>query len=663
MSVIGPPARGKVKDQYQHAIPQFILRNFESNPVTFRCTIGTSTRSFSLEINPILSPRNSRERKIVTFLARVKDGKHLDTIHYYDLNTGVLSNPPISRVYGKLNMYRDTAHNTNVDHIEQKLAGLENDAAAVMKTIHTNIHSGAFTISRLELYTLRKFLFLMHYRHDAMSTRYFQEENPTNARLTAWIRKYKQVHQLSTVVDIWRHGLAYYLDTAHQTILTRGEDIRARYGADKFHQMLAQGVDPDLEEKWFAVDYESQANSYVLGVWEAAVGSEFVLGGNAFGLWEGRIHGTPGAHKIYVMSPRIAIVLRHHVLLREATYDDPAVLTSCLSDIEIGQPDIQYFLEQKVAEIQLKNEWTVEERMKYRRSPKAQKDTFTIPITKLTEAETYAVNEIVMMNANVHLDGAITYGSPSVMLKTLERYMNAQNTFIGLKKALYRPLLQELLKMDLLSPGSSNGTFDFGTPEIHSDSETDLQLSLLLRMMVVSGGIEFTSRYSRAYLVYHMATMASSLTNPVTREIRKMVDEAIKTLSPYSVAPTNASIPTSSRMATASLPTPPSSPTHISPRKSTPSRQVVIPFNQPSSSKHTAKMTLIESLSKEDSDLFFARFGAEVDKLDVGEYTNDLLGNIVYEAAMIGIAQWMAETRPDVLSTFFKPLLKAAEVW
>lgn len=380
----------------------------------------------------------------------MKKGKEVDTIFYYDVNTGIVSTPSIARCYGKINLYRDDQHTEDVNHLEAKFCTIEHSAAVVIKIVQANASGGQFTITREELSTLRKFLFLMHYRQDAMSSAYFQEDIPQNAPLANWIRKYKETHQLATVGDIWRHGLKYYLDTPHQAIVTAGEKIRERYGADKFYEMLQKGVDPDLEEEWFAVDYERQANRYFLGVWEAASGTEFVLGRNGFGLWEGRVRGILGAHKIYIMSPQIAIVLRDTVLHREGAYD-PNVLTSCLAHIDINAPTIHYFADKMISRKMADGEWTLAARFEYRRSHDAQKDRFTIPVTRLDDPETYAVNEVVMMNANVHLDGAITYGSPHAMLKTLERYMNAQNTFVGLKKNLYRPLLQELLKMDFTS--------------------------------------------------------------------------------------------------------------------------------------------------------------------------------------------------------------------
>ena len=45
-------------------------------------------------------------------------------------------------------------------------------------------------------------------------------------------------------------------------------------------------------------------------IWQAAVGEEFVLTDKSFGLWEGHMNGNRGIHRLFVVSPRIVIVLR-----------------------------------------------------------------------------------------------------------------------------------------------------------------------------------------------------------------------------------------------------------------------------------------------------------------------------------------------------------------
>jgi len=63
----------------------------------------------------------------------------------------------------------------------------------------------------------------------------------------------------------------------------------------------------------------------------------------------------------------------------------------------------------------------------------------------------------------------------------------------------------------------------------------------------------------------------------------------------------------------------------------------------------------VENLPKEESELFFALVGHQVDILGVGQRSNDLLANIIYDAAIVGITHWLADNRNDVLSEYLYP--------
>jgi len=503
----------------------------------------------------------------------------------------------------------------NVDYLEDKLADLENDTSAVIRTIHLGLGrpSRTFTLSRKELATLRKFIFLMHYRSDAVSSTYFHENNPHNAPLADWIRNFKEARQLKTEVDVWLEGLRYYLDTPHHTIVAAGERLRERYGDNRLHEMLRQRFDPAIEE-WYAVDYESLANYFFLGVWEAAEGSEFVLGGNGFGLWEGLIYGTPGAHRLYVLSPRIAIVLRR-TYLHHPHSNDPSILYSCLADILIPQPTIAYASKDILKNVDNDDPSLMKSLFNaYRMSDRAQDDSFTFHITKLTSSQTYSVNEVVMMNANLHSKGSLTFTSRSLMLHTLQKYMASHNTFMGGKRALFQPLLQtlqtEMTEVNRHPSPVSDDAIRLPTFSI-TDTDADRQLTIFLRF-ILTNGLTFPSTYNRAYLVFHMAT-DGSLVNSVSSKIRGIRDCAKSRLISFLDPPLPSFVP------------------------------------------HLAQPVLVETLPKEESELFFAFIGHLVDQLEVGSYSNDLLANIIYEAAIVGVTQWLVTERYDFLEDLLFP--------
>lgn len=537
----------------------------------------------------------------------------VNSIYVYQLASGTLSKQTLTKVYGSLNLYRDVTMADNVDHLEEKFALLEGQAYIAIRSIHNGLQCHSFTLSRMELATVRKFIFLMHYRTEAASSNYFQETEPRNVPIAEWIRTYKASRRLQTGIDVWRDGLKYYLDTPHSNIMATGERLRERYGDLRLHEMLRERFDPGLEEEWFALDYWSLANYFFLGVWEAAEGSEFVLGGTAFGLWEGLIHSSPGAHRLYVVSPRVAIVLRR-TFLRQHQSNDASVLYSCLADIPIRPPKIKYADKNMIFKmLDGVDPWIYKSMFDtYLSSKKAQDDEFTFPITKLSIAQTYSVNEVIMMNANLHPEGSLTFSSPEVMLDTLKMYMRSHNTFLGGKRKLFQPLLKELFAMIATGPTGPFGPSERLDLSWTPETDADLQLQSFLRF-IISKVIHFPSNYNRAYVVFHMATEVPSLTNSVSARIRSLRDQGVYRFKRILDPPI-------------------------------PSFQ--IPSRNP---------TLVETLPKEESELFFALVGHQVDRLGVGKRTNDLLANIIYDAAVIGITHWLADNRNDVLSEYLYP--------
>ncbi|KIM39489.1 hypothetical protein M413DRAFT_446987 [Hebeloma cylindrosporum] len=570
------------KDQFHHAIPRFILRQFLAIAAEPQAYVSRRERKLSLQ------GISNKERAQLG----------VNCVFVYQLSDRALVKRSLGKVYGHVNLYRDVTEASNVDHLEVKFSLLENKASNAIRSIHDGLQASTFTLSRTELATVRKFIFLMHYRTEAVSSRYFQETDPQNAPIAEWIRTYKATRRLETGIDIWRDGLKYY-HTPHSEIMATGERLRERYGDPRLREMLRERFDPGLEEEWFALDYWSLANYFFLGVWEAAEGSEFVLGGTAFGLWEGLIYGSPGAHRLYVVSPRIAIVLRRTFLRQHQFNDSSAVVYSCLAGIPIGPPKIKYADERMVFTKSDDVDPWIHKSMfdTYLASKTAQDDGFTFPITKLSTSQTYSVNEVIMMHSNLHSEGSLTFSSAKVMLDTLKMYMRSPNTFLGGKRSLFQPLLRELSSM-IGTPTGPSVPLDLSwTPE----TDADLQLQTFLRFLITKT-IHFPSTYNRAYVVLHMATEVSSLTNSVSARIRSLRDKGIyrfrRTLDP----PVPSFLPL-----------------------------------------------------KEESELFFALVGYKVDMLGVGTRTNDLLANIIYEAAIIGITHWLADNRSDVLSEYLYP--------
>ncbi|KAF9523943.1 hypothetical protein CPB83DRAFT_646048 [Crepidotus variabilis] len=379
------------KKMYQHTIPRFILRQFD------------------VSYEPLPS-QVKKDQEIW------RQSKRYHAIHFYNLENGCFTIEDLGSVYGETNLYRNQKEPRDVDYLEHRLGNLEQHACSAIKLIHYGILCSSVTFTRAELVSLRKFVFLTHYRSAAASVSYFCESDPRNASLVDWIESLKTSHGLETDDDVWKEGLKYYLDTSHEDIIAAGQALRYRYGEQQLQKMLQSRVDPELEE-WYAIDYENQAKNFCLGIWEAATGSEFVLSENGSGIWDRLIYGSPGTHKIYVV---------------QVTYSEDLSL-----DLHPTPNKLRPSL-----------------------LPETPDDRFIFKFTKLSFDQTYSVNEVLLRNANVKHRGSITFLSCRLMLQTLKRYLASGNPALLEEKALFRPLVESLssFQSKMTKEKSSQGT-------------------------------------------------------------------------------------------------------------------------------------------------------------------------------------------------------------
>lgn len=526
-----------------------------------------------------------------------------DTVLVYDILTQKFESGPISKVYGVVNMYRDQRNTGNVDHLEQSLSRLENNAAKTIRNIHSALesHQPVIRMKRRELEGIRKFMYLMHYRRVSLVSTYFDENDPDNRSFRDYMKHFCQKHKLRNKDEFWLFGLKYILDTPHHEIVASGEAIK-KYGEPRdVLKMLLTRVDPGIEN-FHAVDYSLEANTRFLGIWEAAQGEEFVMGDNSFGLWEGVIGGIPGAHKLFVVSPRIALILRQTILLDKemiCAIESQTPISSTLVDVSMTVASKTYANyqvpswsnapEQAVAQALWDN---------YRQTPAAQEDIFTFKPVKLTRKQTHALNSILLL----HLpdNGNLTFASPAAMMKTLQYHLQSTIPYAGQSKYPLRSLLGILSEpVPIPDPTRPNRVLPLARSGI------DIVLH-----SIVSGAIEFQSAYDRAYRVYHLATDDVTKYNQTSSEIHQITARAILKMK------------------------------EILPPLPYAFRHNYFPF---------LCRDIVKELPKEDSELFFALVGHQVDVLKVGPENEDILSRIKYEAAIIGFTHWLAENRPMVL--------------
>ncbi|KAI5892519.1 uncharacterized protein SCHCODRAFT_02667966 [Schizophyllum commune H4-8] len=415
------PAPKPARDQYHHIIPRFILRRYQ--------------------VGPALS--NVERNK-----AFQRDGFIPEYVLFFDIATNTLDTRLLGEVYGAKNLYRDISNADDVNHIETKLAQLEQRAATSIADIHKSIPSGKFTLTRAELENLRKFLFVMHIRNVQCSQNYFNKElNPGSDRfIEAWGKK----HGAHTPVDMWIQFIRYLVDTPHGQILLDGGELTMK------------GL-PDVEtlhahENAQAVAYEQQANWYYLGVWEAASTDEFVLTSSSFGLWEGFLipERQCYVHRLYILSPRLVVVLRL-CQLRPESPDRASVRSMCRSDL-VDLPLAPAESTYTGPPLRFTDENDMQEYLRskafsdYKMSPAGQRDTYAFKFNKLTPEQTLAVNRTILENTRA--DGSLTFASKSLMARTLQLYLRGVRCWDEHRDS-YKVLLECLVQRPRHNPCQS----------------------------------------------------------------------------------------------------------------------------------------------------------------------------------------------------------------
>ncbi|KAG7446693.1 uncharacterized protein BT62DRAFT_894361, partial [Guyanagaster necrorhizus] len=376
-----PPVRRR-DDQFHHAIPRFILRNFQ--------------------VGPRKTERQKEWRRT-----------HVDPDHvlYYDLASGSLDVRSIGSIYGLKNLYKDASNPSNANELEEKLSFLEQDASVVINDLHSNLASGNATLKRRDVERLRKFMFVMHYRNQGGS--YFDADHPRGGpTIRQWLERYKANHQCRTHTDVWLSVLRYYLDTPHSQILDDAKAIYDEHGMGRVQLEMLTNIDPNMEH-YPALAYHLQADMSFLCIWEAHETSEFILSNDVFGLWEGLAASGDHIHRVFVVSPRIAVVLRSNML---PMFETLGPVNSDLLKIPQERPVSKLvnggagFRFPEGTDLSSIN-------LNLLRSPD---DLFTFTITKLTLAQTDTFNAVVLKN--VHPDGAITFLGKERMLRTIRAF-------------------------------------------------------------------------------------------------------------------------------------------------------------------------------------------------------------------------------------------------
>jgi hypothetical protein len=448
-----------------------------------------------------------------------RTGVDPEYVHYYDIATGSLDIRPIGKVYGVQNFYQDVRNVENVNELEDKLADLERQAASIIEDMHRALPNGTFTLKRRPLELLRKFLFIMHYRNVSCSSTYFQVDHPENAKGRQWIECFMKAKGIHSAVETWLYFLRYYLDTSHSDIMQHAAELLEKHGLEGLEKMITESdIPPDLE-RFPALSYHVQANGNFFSIWEAAEGEEFILTHNAFGLWEGLAGDCPGLHHIFVVSPRIAVVLCN-ILLHPEMKDRIKLLGPLKSSILYANPapaTTIYASGKKSIPTNFDRPTSLE---RYRASQEGANDSFVFKITKLSRPQTLEFNSVVLVN--LQKTGSLTFLSREGMLRTARAFRSVPHNFP--QSELVAPLIERLTaSIGTLPPLQSPAA----SPDENLDvlSLVDVVLYVLL-MQICTGRKQFTSAYDRAHLVLKITEKAKP--TPFAHEISQEVETAFR---------------------------------------------------------------------------------------------------------------------------------------
>ncbi|GKZ34328.1 hypothetical protein AbraIFM66950_004558 [Aspergillus brasiliensis] len=415
--------------QKHHFIPRFILRKFapEQQP---------PARPASFH-NPPSSQRDFLVNKI-------------------DLHIPVLTQRPVSTEFALVDMYRDPGFNENPYHLEDKLAKLEGRASEIIsKACRAFARASTLSLKRIEVDTLRKFLFLMKYRNGGMFDRY-NHDDAQNYQADDRARMLVYMHNkgFTKPRDVWFNNLRHMLDVE----LDAGK---------KWRETLRNQIYPD-DAAMFELHLLHSFMAFCEP--ETPGEEEFLLTENAFGIFEGPcsttvnpLSGNPEIsaytefHNFAPIAPRLIIILRSFLLpfpgdegiaqglraelleAQRAAHRHPEMAGSILADLHIRPCETRYH--SPVID-----------------SPAAfhQNDQFHFQCFRLSSAHVATINNLFLEEA--YPTGSIVYHSPVSLRASLERYF--RETDPGLKHFLdvrndQRRLYFDALRKILMDMGGS----------------------------------------------------------------------------------------------------------------------------------------------------------------------------------------------------------------
>lgn len=281
--------------QYQHYIPQFLLRNF------------------SRLYKPPKGKGPDKKGKSRTEKGEYGGDKVVNVVDLKPVEPQLLESP-VSRWFGQDDMYKDDANVIeSKKYVEKELSRLESRTAEILRKVKKAHESGnpGIWVSLVERNTLSKFLFIMKYRGPTYYKKYFLEDPQMyDSEEKHLLRAYMDDKGMARPRDVWLHNLRTILDV----------DMDAE---EKWMTKLPELMYP-ADAEWFIYHIEF---SYTAFCTPTEKYDEFLLTDQCHHLMEGPMGqnfcantdeergGTDLCyHEFAPLSPRLVIVLRSNTL-------------------------------------------------------------------------------------------------------------------------------------------------------------------------------------------------------------------------------------------------------------------------------------------------------------------------------------------------------------
>lgn len=404
-------ASSQRSQEYHHFVPQFILRNF--------------SHAYSPSPNGHRSGRRKKNKKTGLY----PGDPVLSTIDL-KAETAQLSESPVKRTFGMMDMYRDISKAADQYYLEKEIGKLESQVSVTIAGIRKALESGqnGFSMTRHQRNVLRKFLFIMKYRGMGFHRRFHGNKSGNYVEDDKYdLEKYMQEKGYKKPVDVWFRSI--------KAILELKMDLKGEW-----RKKLLTEIFPN-DALWFI----AHTQCYFLAFCTPNdPNDEFVLTENCYNIYEGPnsfeshpdtreqiLTAWTSYHEFSPITPKLMLVLRSLMLpnseedanegikewrreFHKANIDKhntPATSDSILKDLPIKKPRNSY--SQVTAEgIQLLPGEDGSPRSSHR---------FTFPFFKISTDQVHKINSILLDNA--HLTSKIAFDSKSSLKSALEYYL------------------------------------------------------------------------------------------------------------------------------------------------------------------------------------------------------------------------------------------------